>query len=70
MRPTGWQSIRSVRMRVKQIFEINKNDFVRSTNFKLLSHVKGNSIQNRNFLKLMISLRGGYCDYSPPREKY
>ena len=43
-----------------------KIGFLRSTNFKLISQTGGKSIHNYDFfLKLVISVRGGYCDNSP-----
>jgi hypothetical protein len=39
--------------------------FLRSLSFKLLSQTKGNPVNNCYFLKLIISVRGGHCDFSP-----
>lgn len=36
---------------------LNKNYFRRSTNVKLLTRIKGNSVNNCNFLKFVISVR-------------
>jgi hypothetical protein len=41
-----------------------KNYFMRSTNFKLLSQIKGNSVNVCDFIKFIISYRVSHCDYS------
>jgi hypothetical protein len=45
------------------------SDLLRSKNCKLLSQSQGNSINNCDFLKFIISVEGGHCDYSPPAPK-
>jgi hypothetical protein len=40
-------------------------DFLRSSNFKLLCHVKRTSVNIRDILGVMISVGGGHCNYSP-----
>jgi hypothetical protein len=47
--------------------EINYS--LRSTNFILLSQIKGNSLNNFDFLKFAISVMGGHCDTRPGRQK-
>jgi hypothetical protein len=42
-----------------------KIDSLSSTNFKLLSPIKLNSITNYDFFKSIVSATGGHCDYSP-----
>jgi hypothetical protein len=36
-----------------------------STNFKLLNQIKGNSINEGDCFKLILSMWGGHCDYLP-----
>jgi ribosome-associated toxin RatA of RatAB toxin-antitoxin module len=47
-------------------FEL-KFDFLRSTKFELLSHIKTNEINNCDFAE--ISVKGGHRDDSPPAPK-
>jgi hypothetical protein len=47
----------------------NEKFDLRSTNWKLLSRILGNSINNCDFLKFIISVRGGRCDYWPGSPK-
>jgi len=44
---------------------MNKFNFLHSKNVKFVSLIKGNSISDYDFLKFIISIRGGHCDYSP-----
>jgi hypothetical protein len=44
-------------------------NFLPSTNFKLFSQIKGNSINNCDFLKPIIYVRGGHWNYSPRAPK-
>jgi hypothetical protein len=37
--------------------------------FKLLTQIKAKSIKNFDFLKFIICVRGGHCDYSPLETK-
>jgi hypothetical protein len=46
-----------------------KKDFLRLANFKLLSQIEGKSVNNFYFLKFVIYVRGGHCDYSPRAQK-
>jgi hypothetical protein len=39
------------------------------SDIKLLSDVKGTSINDGDFYKFRIPVRGGHCDYSPPHSK-
>jgi len=41
-----------------------KFDFVRLTNYKYLSQIKGNSVNYYDLLKLITSFGGGHCSYS------
>jgi hypothetical protein len=47
------------------ILNEKKSYFMDSTNFKLHSRIYGNLINNCEFSKFVISVRGGHCDYSP-----
>jgi len=44
---------------------IEKLYFQHFTYFKLLRRIQGNPINSCDFLKSLISVRGGHCDYSP-----
>jgi hypothetical protein len=44
---------------------MNKFNFLHSTNVKFVSPIKGNSVKDYDFLKFIISIRGGHCNYSP-----
>jgi len=43
---------------------LNEKNFVRSTNFRLLIKIKGNSI-NVTFFNLIICVTGSHCAYTP-----
>ena len=42
-----------------------KSVFMRSIHLKLLCQIKGNSINNCDFIKFIISVMGDRCCYSP-----
>jgi biotin synthase-like enzyme len=47
------------------ILNKKKNYCMCSKNFELLSQIKGNSIHNSDFLKLIICVMSGHCGYCP-----
>jgi hypothetical protein len=47
------------------ILNENNVDFMHSTNFKVLSQINGNSINNLAFLNVINSIRGVHCDNAP-----
>jgi hypothetical protein len=47
-----------------ECFQRKVSDLLRSTNC-ILSQIKGNSVNNCDFLKFIISVRGGHFDFSP-----
>jgi hypothetical protein len=44
---------------------MRKSDFLHSKFFKILTIITGTSTNNCNFLKFIISVRGGHWDYLP-----
>ena len=61
--PAG--SARSSKIGVNINILKDKFDFLGSKIFKLLSRIKGNTINNCDIFKFIIPLRGGHCDYWP-----
>jgi hypothetical protein len=56
--------------RQNEYFNWKKVDFLRSTNLKLLRHIKWYSINNCDFfLKFVFSVRGGHCYCSSQASK-
>jgi hypothetical protein len=51
------------------MFKYLKSDFLRAATFKLLIPIKGYSIKDCSFLKVIISVGGGHCDYLPQAPK-
>jgi hypothetical protein len=51
------------------ILNEKKKDFKQSTNFKFLTRIYGNSINNLIFVKFIISVKGGHYYYSPRTPK-
>jgi hypothetical protein len=54
---------KSARGRGNKCFKLQNFDFLRSVSF-ILGQIKGNSIANWNFLKLIFSVQSCRCDYS------
>jgi hypothetical protein len=64
------QSLRGSKFGGQMSILNEKSDFLYSTNFKLLSEIWENSINNCDFFfKLIISVRGDHCDYWPQAPK-
>ena len=56
---------RSPRSGKMNILNEQKICFLRSTNFKLLRQIKGNSVNNCETFNFVISVRSGHCYFSP-----
>jgi hypothetical protein len=54
--------------RQNEYFKLKKNIF-RAQHFTLLSETKRSSINSRDFIKVMISVRGCNCDFTPRAPK-
>ena len=55
--------------RQSEFFQRKFSDLLRSSNFKLLSQIKVNSVNNCDVLEFIIFVRDGHFDYSPGSPK-